>query len=168
MPPRPHLFIPSGFARYKPPQQTDYDLELVLRDPGVHIANTWAEGNPAVVELVPACIEPAAVTVQVPVEWVNEAVRRMLALENVAQGRAAFKKRARSPPRAQTTTPSATTRHTRSSQPAVVSKETAKKAAARVEEWYRIERRDRSGQGEPARKKQLVLVQPRFGGLRAF
>ncbi|KAI8535430.1 hypothetical protein RHMOL_Rhmol10G0173300 [Rhododendron molle] len=43
MPPRPHLFVPSGFAGYRPPQQTDYDLELVLRDPGVHIANTWAE-----------------------------------------------------------------------------------------------------------------------------
>ncbi|KAI8550886.1 hypothetical protein RHMOL_Rhmol06G0142200 [Rhododendron molle] len=43
MPPRPHLFVPSGFAGYKPPQQADYDLELVLRDPGVHIANTWAE-----------------------------------------------------------------------------------------------------------------------------
>ncbi|KAI8571947.1 hypothetical protein RHMOL_Rhmol01G0160400 [Rhododendron molle] len=41
--PRSHLVVPSGFAGYKPPQQTDYDLELVLRDPGVHIANTWAE-----------------------------------------------------------------------------------------------------------------------------
>ncbi|KAI8568463.1 hypothetical protein RHMOL_Rhmol02G0201600 [Rhododendron molle] len=40
---RPHLFVPSGFAGYRPPQQTDYDLELVLRDPRVHIANTWAE-----------------------------------------------------------------------------------------------------------------------------
>ncbi|KAI8529850.1 hypothetical protein RHMOL_Rhmol11G0006400 [Rhododendron molle] len=39
-PPRPHLFVPSGFAGYKPPQQTDYDIELVLRDPRVHIANT--------------------------------------------------------------------------------------------------------------------------------
>ncbi|KAI8549185.1 hypothetical protein RHMOL_Rhmol06G0006600 [Rhododendron molle] len=43
MPPRPHLFVLSGFAGYKPPQQANYDLELVLRDPGVHIANTWAE-----------------------------------------------------------------------------------------------------------------------------
>ncbi|KAI8572908.1 hypothetical protein RHMOL_Rhmol01G0237500 [Rhododendron molle] len=42
-PPRPHLFVPSGFAGYRPPQQTDYDVELVLRDPTVHIANTWAE-----------------------------------------------------------------------------------------------------------------------------
>ncbi|KAI8535524.1 hypothetical protein RHMOL_Rhmol10G0180700 [Rhododendron molle] len=40
---RPHLFVPLGFAGYKPPQQTDYDPELILRDPGVHIANTWAE-----------------------------------------------------------------------------------------------------------------------------
>ncbi|KAI8554994.1 hypothetical protein RHMOL_Rhmol05G0139300 [Rhododendron molle] len=43
MPPRPHLFVPSSFVGYKPPQQADYDLELVLRDLGVHIANTWAE-----------------------------------------------------------------------------------------------------------------------------
>ncbi|KAI8563542.1 hypothetical protein RHMOL_Rhmol03G0118200 [Rhododendron molle] len=42
---RSHLFVPSGFAGYKPPQQTDYDLELMLRDPGVHIANTWAEAE---------------------------------------------------------------------------------------------------------------------------
>ncbi|KAI8559754.1 hypothetical protein RHMOL_Rhmol04G0198900 [Rhododendron molle] len=41
--PRPHLFVPLGFAGYRPPQQTDYDPELILRDPGVHIANTWAE-----------------------------------------------------------------------------------------------------------------------------
>ncbi|KAI8550652.1 hypothetical protein RHMOL_Rhmol06G0123900 [Rhododendron molle] len=45
-PPRPHLFVPLGFAGYKPPQQTDYDPELILRDPGVHIANTWAEVHP--------------------------------------------------------------------------------------------------------------------------
>ncbi|KAI8524813.1 hypothetical protein RHMOL_Rhmol13G0179100 [Rhododendron molle] len=43
--PRPHLFVPSGFAGYRPPQQTDYDLELVLRDPRVHIANTWVEAK---------------------------------------------------------------------------------------------------------------------------
>ncbi|KAI8572225.1 hypothetical protein RHMOL_Rhmol01G0181700 [Rhododendron molle] len=41
--PRPHLFVPLGFAGYRPPQQTDYDPEPILRDPGVHIANTWAE-----------------------------------------------------------------------------------------------------------------------------
>ncbi|KAI8547474.1 hypothetical protein RHMOL_Rhmol07G0198800 [Rhododendron molle] len=40
---RPHLFVPLGFAGYRPPQQTDYDPELILRDPGVHIPNTWAE-----------------------------------------------------------------------------------------------------------------------------
>ncbi|KAI8555309.1 hypothetical protein RHMOL_Rhmol05G0164800 [Rhododendron molle] len=32
VPPRPHLFVPSGFPGFKP-QQTDYDVELVLRDP---------------------------------------------------------------------------------------------------------------------------------------
>ncbi|KAI8542994.1 hypothetical protein RHMOL_Rhmol08G0184100 [Rhododendron molle] len=116
-PPRPHLFVPLGFAGYRPPQQTDYDPELILRDAGVHIANTWAEaeqrdirgfggpcsslalyiglparvdvvdhqGNTAEVELVPALREPAAVTVQVPAEWVNEALRRMLALENLVR-----------------------------------------------------------------------------------
>ncbi|KAI8559683.1 hypothetical protein RHMOL_Rhmol04G0192900 [Rhododendron molle] len=42
IPPRPHLFVPSGFAGYKPPQ-IDYSDELVLRDPGVHVANTWTE-----------------------------------------------------------------------------------------------------------------------------
>ncbi|KAI8530044.1 hypothetical protein RHMOL_Rhmol11G0023900 [Rhododendron molle] len=42
---RQHLFVPSGFAGYRPPQQTDYDLELVLKDPRVHIANTWAEAE---------------------------------------------------------------------------------------------------------------------------
>ncbi|KAI8560040.1 hypothetical protein RHMOL_Rhmol04G0223900 [Rhododendron molle] len=157
-PPRPHLFVPSGFAGYKPPQQTNYNVELVLRDPRVHIANTWAEGNPAEVQLVPARIEPAAVTVQVPVEWVNEAVRRMLALENVVR-RAAYgfplelRYPAPTAQPAQTATP-------RRTQPAAASKEAARKAAARPEEQYRIERRGRSGQGEPARKKQLVLVQP--------
>ncbi|KAI8547559.1 hypothetical protein RHMOL_Rhmol07G0205600 [Rhododendron molle] len=45
MPPRSHLFVPSGFAGYRPPQQADYDPELILRDPGVHIANTWAEAE---------------------------------------------------------------------------------------------------------------------------
>ncbi|KAI8550660.1 hypothetical protein RHMOL_Rhmol06G0124700 [Rhododendron molle] len=40
--PRPHLFVLSGFAGYRP-QQTDYDVELVLRDPRVHIVNIWAE-----------------------------------------------------------------------------------------------------------------------------
>ncbi|KAI8559817.1 hypothetical protein RHMOL_Rhmol04G0204300 [Rhododendron molle] len=44
-----------------------------------------SQGNLAEVQLVPVRVEPAAVTVQVPVEWVNEAVRRMLALENVVR-----------------------------------------------------------------------------------
>ncbi|KAI8562215.1 hypothetical protein RHMOL_Rhmol03G0017400 [Rhododendron molle] len=260
IPPRPHLFVPSVFAGYKPPQ-IDYSDELVLRDPGVHVANTWtkgahlarplgvrahrelqdqardaaverraaaerqkgkkvrvkrpksrpvigrppellwkvdvvdSQGNTTEVELVPALREPAAVTVQVPIEWVNEALRRMLALENLvrraaqgmpltlrypapaaqsaqaatprrtqAQGRAASKKRARSPPQQAatetTTRPVVTRRQTGSSQPKAANKEVAKKAGARAEERYRIEVRDRSGQGEPARKKQLVLVQP--------
>ncbi|KAI8572308.1 hypothetical protein RHMOL_Rhmol01G0187500 [Rhododendron molle] len=40
--PTPHLFVPLSFQAYKP-QQPEYDSELVLRDPRVHIANTWAE-----------------------------------------------------------------------------------------------------------------------------
>ncbi|KAI8559726.1 hypothetical protein RHMOL_Rhmol04G0196500 [Rhododendron molle] len=56
-----HLFVPSDFVAYVP-QQTEYEDELVLRDPEVDIANTWFE---------------------VPNEWVNEAVRHMLAMENV-------------------------------------------------------------------------------------
>ncbi|KAI8572797.1 hypothetical protein RHMOL_Rhmol01G0228400 [Rhododendron molle] len=42
VPPVPHLFVPSGFQAYRP-QQPEYHSELVLRDPRVHIANTWAE-----------------------------------------------------------------------------------------------------------------------------
>ncbi|KAI8538685.1 hypothetical protein RHMOL_Rhmol09G0124000 [Rhododendron molle] len=42
VPPVPHLFVPSGFQAHRP-QQPEYDADLVLRDPGVHIANTWAE-----------------------------------------------------------------------------------------------------------------------------
>ncbi|KAI8538461.1 hypothetical protein RHMOL_Rhmol09G0105800 [Rhododendron molle] len=58
IPPTPHLFVLSGFAAYVP-WRTEYDAELVLRDPETHISNTWTE---------------------VPNEWVNEAVRRMLAM----------------------------------------------------------------------------------------
>ncbi|KAI8542705.1 hypothetical protein RHMOL_Rhmol08G0159700 [Rhododendron molle] len=39
VPPTPHLFVPSGFAAYVP-RRMEYDAELVLRDPEVHIANT--------------------------------------------------------------------------------------------------------------------------------
>ncbi|KAI8542865.1 hypothetical protein RHMOL_Rhmol08G0173200 [Rhododendron molle] len=41
------------------------------------------QGNPAEIHLVPARAEPESVTVSVPNECVNEAVRRMLAMENV-------------------------------------------------------------------------------------
>lgn len=36
----PHVFVPSGFDHYVP-QQDDYDSELVLRDPTVHLSTTW-------------------------------------------------------------------------------------------------------------------------------
>ncbi|KAI8530384.1 hypothetical protein RHMOL_Rhmol11G0054100 [Rhododendron molle] len=149
------------------------------------------QGNTAEVELVPALREPAAVTVQVPAEWVNEALRRMLALENLvrraaqgmplqlrypapaaqpaqaaasrrtqAQGRAASRKRARSPPQqaatGTTTRPVVTRRQTRSSQPTAASKEAAKKAVARAEERYRIEMREVRGREELVRKRLVV------------
>ncbi|KAI8530237.1 hypothetical protein RHMOL_Rhmol11G0040500 [Rhododendron molle] len=38
MPPTPHLFMPSGFAAYKP-QRIEYDTELILRDPETHISS---------------------------------------------------------------------------------------------------------------------------------
>ncbi|KAI8535408.1 hypothetical protein RHMOL_Rhmol10G0171700 [Rhododendron molle] len=41
------------------------------------------QGNPAKIHLVLARSEPASVTIPVPNEWVNEAIRRMLAMENV-------------------------------------------------------------------------------------
>ena len=40
--PTPHLLVPSGFAPYVP-RRTEYDEELVLRDPDRHISTTWAE-----------------------------------------------------------------------------------------------------------------------------
>ncbi|XP_058217371.1 uncharacterized protein LOC131328443 [Rhododendron vialii] len=41
------------------------------------------QGNPAEIRLVPARVELAPVTNPVPIEWVNEVIRRMLAMENV-------------------------------------------------------------------------------------
>ncbi|KAI8568262.1 hypothetical protein RHMOL_Rhmol02G0184300 [Rhododendron molle] len=46
---------------------------------------TDAQGNLAEIHLVPARVEPPPVTVPAPAEWVNEAVRRMLALENLVR-----------------------------------------------------------------------------------
>ncbi|XP_058216837.1 protein MAINTENANCE OF MERISTEMS-like [Rhododendron vialii] len=42
MPPTPHLFVPSGFAAYKP-RRMEYDPELVLRDPETHISSSWTK-----------------------------------------------------------------------------------------------------------------------------
>ncbi|KAI8568398.1 hypothetical protein RHMOL_Rhmol02G0195900 [Rhododendron molle] len=44
-----------------------------------------AQGNPAEIHLAPARVEPPPVTVPVPNEWVTEAIRRMLALENLVR-----------------------------------------------------------------------------------
>ncbi|KAI8571955.1 hypothetical protein RHMOL_Rhmol01G0161200 [Rhododendron molle] len=268
-PPRSHLFVPLGFAGYRPPQQTDYDPELVLRDPGVHIANTWAElwayevlkkhpdlstlphtriwskenmgtkggrgslnaymlyldelrasqrdrlarpfgirarreiqeqareagaerraaaeaprGGERRVrrrESRPVVGGPPELVWKVPAEWVNEALRRMLALENLvrraAQGMplqlrypapAAQPAQAAASRRTQeesavafaatgtTTRPVVTRRQTRSSQPTAASKEAAKKAVARAEERYRIEMREVQGREEPVRKRLVV------------
>ncbi|KAI8573239.1 hypothetical protein RHMOL_Rhmol01G0263100 [Rhododendron molle] len=46
---------------------------------------TDAQGNLAEIHLVPARVEPPPVTVPAPAEWVNEAVRRMLALANLVR-----------------------------------------------------------------------------------
>ncbi|XP_058201345.1 uncharacterized protein LOC131316089 [Rhododendron vialii] len=62
---------PSGLVRGGPSELT------------WQIAVVDSQGNPAELHLVPAKVEPTPITVPVPNEWVNEAVRRMLALENV-------------------------------------------------------------------------------------
>ncbi|KAI8568132.1 hypothetical protein RHMOL_Rhmol02G0173600 [Rhododendron molle] len=101
-----------------------------------------AQGNQVEIHLVPARVEPPSVTVPVPNEWVNEAIRRMLAFENVVRraGQATSRsKRTRSPPQkkiaARTPTPPVTSRRqTRSSQPVAASKEATKQAVARAEE----------------------------------
>ncbi|XP_058225789.1 uncharacterized protein LOC131334672 isoform X2 [Rhododendron vialii] len=41
-PPESHVFVPSGFVRYVPHRE-DYNPELVLRDPEVHLSTTWSE-----------------------------------------------------------------------------------------------------------------------------
>ncbi|KAI8550536.1 hypothetical protein RHMOL_Rhmol06G0114800 [Rhododendron molle] len=41
------------------------------------------QGNPAEIHVVPTRVEPSSVAIPVPNEWVNEAIRRMLAMENV-------------------------------------------------------------------------------------
>ncbi|KAI8522295.1 hypothetical protein RHMOL_RhmolUnG0004900 [Rhododendron molle] len=117
--------MPSSFAAK--PRRTEYDGELVLRDPDTHISNTWTEMYIRVLieqllayEVLrmypPTCKHPNLSTLpraliwskenmgtkegrcdlnafrlylddlrasQEPNEWVNEAVRRMLAIENV-------------------------------------------------------------------------------------
>ncbi|KAI8530069.1 hypothetical protein RHMOL_Rhmol11G0026400 [Rhododendron molle] len=47
------------------------------------IAVLGTQGNPTEIHLVPARVPPTPLTVPVPNEWVNGAVRDMLAMENV-------------------------------------------------------------------------------------
>ncbi|KAI8574623.1 hypothetical protein RHMOL_Rhmol01G0368500 [Rhododendron molle] len=119
------------------------------------------QGNPAEIHLAPARVEPPPVTVQVPTEWVNEAFRRMLALENIVRRAAmGFPLELRYPPAPQTAQRAAAQRpQTRSSQPIAASKEAAKKTVARAEERYRIEMREVQGREEPVRKR-LVMPEP--------
>ncbi|KAI8530360.1 hypothetical protein RHMOL_Rhmol11G0051800 [Rhododendron molle] len=42
VPPTPHMFAPSGFVAHLP-QRTEYDDEVVLRNPKAHIVNTWSK-----------------------------------------------------------------------------------------------------------------------------
>jgi hypothetical protein len=42
VPPEPHVFVPSGADSYVP-RQSDYDAELVLRDPEYHLSRTWTQ-----------------------------------------------------------------------------------------------------------------------------
>ncbi|KAI8559954.1 hypothetical protein RHMOL_Rhmol04G0216800 [Rhododendron molle] len=127
-----------------------------------------AQGNPAAIHLVPARVEPPPVIVPVPNEWVNEAIRRMLALENMAQGRATSRsKRARSPPQkklaARTPVPPvASHRQTRSSQPVAANKEVAGQAVARAGEQFRIAMRKRQLQrsSEPKRSPSWFCFRP--------
>ncbi|KAI8568376.1 hypothetical protein RHMOL_Rhmol02G0193800 [Rhododendron molle] len=176
-PPTLHLLIPSGFSAYTP-QRSEYEDEMVLRDPQIHIANTWAEGNPAAIHLVLARVEPPPVTVLVPTEWVNEAIRRMLALEKLVRRAAGgFPLELRypesSPLRAQraatmktqkklaartTAPPAASQRQTRSSQAVAASKEVARQAGASAEEQFRIVVRKRPSSEEQRAQKRPKLV----------
>ncbi|KAI8560393.1 hypothetical protein RHMOL_Rhmol04G0252100 [Rhododendron molle] len=85
-------------------------------------------------------------TTAVPNEWVNEAIRRMLALENVVK----------------TPAPSvASQRQTRSSQPIAASKEAARQAVAYAEEQFQIAMRKRpSSEEQRAQKKPKLILLP--------
>ncbi|KAI8535407.1 hypothetical protein RHMOL_Rhmol10G0171600 [Rhododendron molle] len=61
IPPTPHLFVPSGFAAYVP-RRREYDAKIVLKDPKVHIANTWTEAY-EVLQMYPSmCKHPDSST----------------------------------------------------------------------------------------------------------
>ncbi|KAI8529789.1 hypothetical protein RHMOL_Rhmol11G0000800 [Rhododendron molle] len=127
-----------------------------------------ALGNPAEIHLAPARVEPPPVTVPVPNEWVNEAIRRMLALENVvrraAQGQATSKsKRTQSPPQkklaARTTAPRvASQQQTRSSQSVAASKDATRQATGRAKEQVRIAVRKRPAPEEQRAQKKPKLI----------
>ncbi|KAI8542653.1 hypothetical protein RHMOL_Rhmol08G0154800 [Rhododendron molle] len=138
-----------------------------------------AQGNPAEIHLVSARVEPSPVIVPVPNEWVSEAIRRMLALENVVRRAASgfpleLHYPAPPPPQAQRAAakkpqkklatrtpvpPVASQRQTRSLQPVAANKEVAGQAVARAGEQFRIAMRKRPASEEQrAQKKPNVVL----------
>ncbi|KAI8568933.1 hypothetical protein RHMOL_Rhmol02G0239400 [Rhododendron molle] len=121
------------------------------------------QGNPAEIHLVPARVEPPSVTVSVPNEWVNEAIRCMLAMENVIKRAASglpleLRYPAPSPPRAQNA--AAQRPQTRSSQPAPAGEEAARQVVARAELQYQIKVRETPSQEEGRAQKRPRLILP--------
>ncbi|KAI8535881.1 hypothetical protein RHMOL_Rhmol10G0209000 [Rhododendron molle] len=112
---------------------------------------TDAQGNLAEIHLVPARVEPPPVTVPALAEWVNEAVRRMLALENLVRRATSglpleLHYPASSPPWAQ-----------RAATSAAAGKEPARQVAARAGEQFRIAARKR-----PSSEEQRAYKRPRL------
>ncbi|KAI8530359.1 hypothetical protein RHMOL_Rhmol11G0051700 [Rhododendron molle] len=146
------------------------------------IAMVDNQGNLAEVHLAPARVEPTPVTISVPIEWGNEAVRRMLAMEKVIRRAASgiplelhypaptpplqlfrgLRKRTQSPLQneiaTRTTTPLVTTRRqTRSSQPMATSQDVTRAVVAHAEQQYQIKMRQNPTEEEPVHKKLLIL-----------
>ncbi|KAI8547544.1 hypothetical protein RHMOL_Rhmol07G0204400 [Rhododendron molle] len=117
---------------------------------------TDAQGNLAEIHLVPARVEPPPVTVPAPAEWVNEAVRRMLALENLVRRAAGgFQLELRYPA---PTAPQAQRAAGKKPQAAATGKEPARQVAARAGEQFRIAVRKRPSLEEQRAYKRPKLV----------
>lgn len=55
VPPKPHLFVPSGVDSYEP-RREHYDAELVLRDPTEHLSVSWAQVHPFILLQLFCCV----------------------------------------------------------------------------------------------------------------